>query len=351
MSFKRVIAALSVASIIALSGTTAHADIFAWLSGKQPTIIPVYEDGKTRTTTMKPESVGQSVWSPLTPWKPYRTVTDYKPVTQYKPHWVKVPITLYRPNLDLTQKPGQTTVLKPYESQVYQLRMIPMTSYRPVLDDSKGLLGINIGALDVLLSPIMPNGCLGCQKVDDDGTVGSQYYDPGTTTAETPGDSAADQKPSLDPSELQQPDVSDNREALKPVVPEQEGNTDTSDGTDENTESESADSAEAADDSEGSSVLKKPEIETPDTPDTTVEDESSDSESAPAAEDPNKPIPDPEGQKEEDEKTKTEIKQPELSNPLDRTAIRLYDNNGKAIIVKPVKRTIVFDDEGWEKVK
>ena len=351
MSFKSLSAALSVVSIIALTSTSANADIFAWLSGKQPTIIPVYEDGKTKTTAMKPTSVGQSVWSPLTPWKPYRTVTDYKPVTQYKPHWVKVPITLYRPNLDLTEKPGQTTLLKPYETNMYQLRMVPMTNYRPVLDDDKGFLGININAIDVLLSPIMPNGCLGCQKVDDDGKVGTQYYNPGNAAADSTDSSAADQKPNLDPNELQQPDISDQRESLKPIVPAEETSDDTSSTGDATTSDDSGETTESpAEESEGSSVLKKPEIETPKTPEATAE-EASEAKPEPSAEDPNKPIPDPEGQKEEDEKTNAELKQPELSNPLDRTAIRLYDSNGKETVVRPVKRTIIFDDEGWEKVK
>ena len=351
MSFKSLSAALSVVSIIALTSTSANADIFAWLSGKQSTIIPVYEDGTTKTTAMKPTSVGQSVWSPLTPWQPYRTVTDYKPVTQYKPHWVKVPITLYRPNLDLTQKPGQTTLLKPYESNVYQLRMVPMTSYRPVLDDNKGFLGININAIDVLLSPIMPNGCLGCQKVDDHGKVGTQYYDQGSAAADNTDNSAADQKPSLDPNELQQPDISDQRESLKPVIPAEENGDATSGEDDKGKSDDSGETTETpAEESKGSSVLKKPEIETPETPDESA-DEASDAKPEASAEDPNKPIPDPEGQKEENQKTKAELKQPELSNPLDRTAIRLYNTNGKETVVRPVKRTITFDDEGWEKVK
>ena len=337
MPMKQSLAALAV---MLLCTTSVSADIFDIIAGRQP-ILPVYNAPATneadRVEVKKPIKTGHEVINPLTPFFPRQVVVDHKLETHYETKWVKIPTTLYRPAVDLHARPGQSILFKPVETYTWRLRQVPMQSYRPVLEDSsKNIFSRTyIPHLSDILEPIFPR----CATSATANTQPSPYYD-GSNQPDLPSASnrnnnnvvpvkpaePADQRPSLDPEVLQQPETTPNPtvENRKVEIPENDTKA------------------------EGESVLKKPIItpaEKPATDDTDKTDEE--------ARDPNQPIPDP-----EEAKSETKTVTPELVNPLDRTVHTTIPQLSPVFVGSTVRKTptvrpatVILDDEGWIPLK
>ena len=339
MPMKQSLAALAV---VLFCTTSVSADIFDIIAGRQP-ILPVYNAPATkeadRVEVKKPIKTGHEVINPLTPFFPRQVVVDHKLETHYETKWVKIPTTLYRPAVDLHARPGQSILFKPVETYTWRLRQVPVKSYRPVLEDSpKNIFSrAYIPRLSDILEPIFPR----CDTSTAAKSPPSPYYD-GSNQPDLPAASdankdnivpvqpvePADQRPSLDPESLRQPETTPNAavETRKVEIPEDDTKT------------------------EGESVLKKPIItpaEEPATDDTDKTDEE--------ARDPNQPIPDPEV---EEAKPETKTVAPELVNPLDRTVHTTIPQLtpffvGSTVSKTPPVRpaTVILDDEGWIPLK
>ena len=337
MPMKQSLAALAV---MLLCTTSVSADIFDIIAGRQP-ILPVYNAPATneadRVEVKKPIKTGHEVINPLTPFFPRQVVVDHKLETHYETKWVKIPTTLYRPAVDLHARPGQSILFKPVETYTWRLRQVPMQSYRPVLEDSsKNIFSRTyIPHLSDILEPIFPR----CATSATANTQPSPYYD-GSNQPDLPSAAnrnnnnvvpvkpaePADQRPSLDPEVLQQPETTPNPtvENRKVEIPENDTKA------------------------EGESVLKKPIItpaEKPATDDTDKTDEE--------ARDPNQPIPDP-----EEAKSETKTVTPELVNPLDRTVHTTIPQLSPVFVGSTVRKTptvrpatVILDDEGWIPLK
>ena len=337
MPMKQSLAALAV---MLLCTTSVSADIFDIIAGRQP-ILPVYNAPATneadRVEVKKPIKTGHEVINPLTPFFPRQVVVDHKLETHYETKWVKIPTTLYRPAVDLHARPGQSILFKPVETYTWRLRQVPMQSYRPVLEDSsKNIFSRTyIPHLSDILEPIFPR----CATSATANAQPSPYYD-GSNQPDLPSAAnrnnnnvvpvkpaePADQRPSLDPEVLQQPETTPNPtvENRKVEIPENDTKA------------------------EGESVLKKPIItpaEKPATDDTDKTDEE--------ARDPNQPIPDP-----EEAKSETKTVTPELVNPLDRTVHTTIPQLSPVFVGSTVRKTptvrpatVILDDEGWIPLK
>ncbi|MBT4693184.1 MAG: hypothetical protein HOB73_07570 [Planctomycetaceae bacterium] len=333
---------LAALAVLLLCTTSVSADIFDIIAGRQP-ILPVYNAPATkeadRVEVKKPIKTGHEVINPLTPFFPRQVVVDHKLETHYETKWVKIPTTLYRPAVDLHARPGQSILFKPVETYTWRLRQVPVQSYRPVLEDStKNIFSRTyIPRLSDILDPIFPR----CDTSTAAKSPPSPYYD-GSNQPDLPAASdankdnvvpvqpvePADQRPSLDPESLRQPETTPNAavETRKVEIPEDDTKT------------------------EGESVLKKPIItpaEEPATDDTDKADEE--------VRDPNQPIPDP---AVEEAKPETKTVAPELVNPLDRTVqitipqltpVFVGSTVSKTLPVRPV--TVILDDEGWIPLK
>ena len=330
---------LAVLAVMLFSTASVSADIFDVIAGRQP-ILPVYNAPAAkeaeRVEVKKPIKNGHEVINPMTPFFPRQVVVDYKLETHYETKWVKIPTTLYRPDVDLHARPGQSILFKPVETYTWRLRQVPVQSYRPVLEDSpKNIFSRTyIPRLGDILEPIFPR----CDTSTAAESPKSPYYD-GSNQPDLPATpngnnekivpvEPADQRPSLDPEVLRQPGVTPDAavETRKVEIPEDDTTA------------------------EDESVLKKP-IVTPaeqpasDDPDKTDEE----------ARDPNQPIPDPDVEEAKPE-AKTVV--PELVNPLDRTVqIRIPQMTpvfvGATVSTTPIIRpaTVILDDEGWIPLK
>jgi hypothetical protein len=328
-------------AVMMLCTTSVSADIFDVIAGRQP-ILPVYNTPAVkeadRVEVKKPIKTGHEIINPLTPLFPRQVVTGYKLETHYETKWIKVPTTLYRPAVDLHARPGQSILLKPVETSTWRLRQVPVQSYRPVLEDSPNNIFSRtyIPRLSDILEPIFPR----CDTSTAAKSTPSPYYD-GSNQPDLPAASnraadnivpvqPADQRPSLGPEVLQQPETTPNAavETRKVEIPE-------SDTT-----------------AEGESVLKKPIIAPavePATADKTDE----------AARDTNQPIPDPTAEEAKPEaKPETKTVAPELVNPLDRTVHIAIPGMTPVFVGTTIRTTlpvrpatVILDDEGWIPLK
>ncbi|MEC7564673.1 MAG: hypothetical protein VX738_03220 [Planctomycetota bacterium] len=330
---------VAVLLALLLSTTSVSADIFDVIAGRQP-ILPVHqptaEETAKRVEVRKPANVGHDVINPLTPLFPRQTVVGYKLETHYETKWVKIPTTLYRPAVDFHARPGESILFKPVETFTWQLRQVPVNSYRPILEDSpKNFFSRTyLPRLGDILEPIFPH-----YDASATASPSEPYYNGNPQGNGTDSDSAektvpvqpADQRPKLDPDVLKQP-----------------GSTDT--------EAHSTLKVELPSDAEGESVLKKPIV----TPDETPADEAvKDADST--ARDPQQPIPDPDAKSEgPDEaapaKPEPKTTAPELVNPLDRTVRTELPKIGSYFVVPASieqQRTanVPLNDEGWVPVK
>jgi hypothetical protein len=339
---KRMKPSLAALAVMMLCTTSASADIFDVIAGRQP-ILPVYNPPAAkeaeRVEVKKPIKTGHEVINPLTPFFPRQVVVDYKLETHYETKWVKIPTTLYRPAVDLHARPGQSILFKPVETYTWRLRQVPVQSYRPVLvDSSKNLFSRTyIPRLSDILEPIFPR----CDTSTAAKSTPTPYYD-GSNQPDLPaasnGDNnhvvpvqsaePADQRPSLNPEVLKQPGTTPNAavETRKVEIPENDTKA------------------------EGESVLKKPII-TPAKEPATAEPDKTDEE----ARDPNQPIPDP---AIEEAKPETNTVAPELVNPLDRTVQITIPRMTPVFVGTTVSRTapvrpatVILDDEGWIPLK
>ena len=136
MSIQKTMMVCAIA-LATLATRPADAQVLDYLTGKKP-ILKVHtpEESEERVEVRKPHSVGSEVINPLNLLNPRQVVVDYQKETRYETKWVKVPTTLYRPSLDLGAQPGQSVLLKPVETYTWQLRQVPVESYRPVLENS-----------------------------------------------------------------------------------------------------------------------------------------------------------------------------------------------------------------------
>ena len=329
---------LAVLAVMLFSTTSVSADIFDVIAGRQP-ILPVHNAPAAkeaeRVEVKKPIKTGHEVINPMTPFFPRQVVMDYKLETHYETKWVKIPTTLYRPAVDLHARPGQSILFKPVETYTWRLRQVPVQSYRPVLEDSpKNIFSRTyIPRLSDVLEPIFPR----CDTSTAAKSPKRPYYD-GSNQPDVPAKSngnnenivpvePADQRPSLDPEVLQQPEATDAAvETRKVEIPEDDTTA------------------------EGESVLKKPIVTPAEQP--AAEDKDKTDEEA---RDPNQPIPDP---AVEEAKPEAKTVAPELVNPLDRTVqIKIPQMTpvfvGATVSTPPIVRpvTVILDDEGWIPLK
>ena len=330
MKNKKILMVCTIAAAF-LIARPADAQVLDYLTGKKP-ILKVHapEEPEGKVEVRKPYSVGAEVINPLNLLYPRQVVVDYKKETRYETKWVKVPTTLYRPALELGNKPGETVLLKPVETYTWQLRQVPVESYRPVLEASdKNLMSrVYVPRLGDVLEPILPRCALPAGEAtakEDDTYYDKQQVKPADTTLENV--EPADTRPQLNPEALKQP----------------------ADDQSERTEVQKAETPSASEDEE--SVLKKP-IVNPAPAEAAADKEK---EAAPAK-DPNAPIPDPDA-KEADagEEAQKADAIPRLINPLDKTAQGKTPVIGERYVVPASissrPRVIVIDDEGWTPVK
>jgi hypothetical protein len=326
-------------AVMMLCTASVSADIFDVIAGRQP-ILPVYNTPAIkeadRVEVKKPIKTGHEIINPLTPFFPRQVVTGYKLETHYETKWIKIPTTLYRPAVDLHARPGQSILFKPVETSTWRLRQVPVQSYRPVLEDStKNIFSRTyIPRLSDILEPIFPR----CDTSTAAKSPPSPYYDgsnqPGLPAASNrDGDNIvpvepADQRPSLDPEVLQQPETTPNAaiETRKVEIPEDDTTA------------------------EGESVLREPII-------TPAEEPAKDDKTKPdeKVRDANQPIPDPAA---EEAKPEAKTAAPELVNPLDRTVHIVIPRMTPVFVGTTVSTTlpirpatVILDDEGWIPLK
>jgi hypothetical protein len=326
-------------AVMMLCTASVSADIFDVIAGRQP-ILPVYNTPAIkeadRVEVKKPIKTGHEIINPLTPFFPRQVVTGYKLETHYETKWIKIPTTLYRPAVDLHARPGQSILFKPVETSTWRLRQVPVQSYRPVLEDStKNIFSRTyIPRLSDILEPIFPR----CDTSTAAKSTPSPYYD-GSNQPSLPaasnrdGDNIvpvepADQRPSLDPEVLQQPETTPNAaiETRKVEIPEDDTTA------------------------EGESVLREPII-------TPAEEPAKDDKTKPdeKVRDANQPIPDPAA---EEAKPEAKTAAPELVNPLDRTVHIVIPRMTPVFVGTTVSTTlpirpatVILDDEGWIPLK
>lgn len=328
MSIQKTMMVCAIA-LATLATRPADAQVLDYLTGKKP-ILKVHtpEESEERVEVRKPHSVGSEVINPLNLLNPRQVVVDYQKETRYETKWVKVPTTLYRPSLDLGAQPGQSVLLKPVETYTWQLRQVPVESYRPVLENSdKNLMSrVYVPRLGDLLEPILPR----CpQPVAVESSANDEtYYDkpkakPSDETLENI--EPADTRPQLNPEDLNQPE----------------------NGEGERTEVQKVETPKTTEDDE--SVLKKPIVNPVE-----QEDEEAEPATEAPAQDPNAPIPDPDAQENADKSGEAGAT-PKLINPLDKTAGSQAPIIGDRYVVPASvtrrPRIIVLDDEGWTPVK
>ena len=330
MKNKKILMVCTIAAAF-LIARPADAQVLDYLTGKKP-ILKVHtpEEPEGKVEVRKPHSVGAEVINPLNLLYPRQVVVDYKKETRYETKWVKVPTTLYRPALELGNKPGETVLLKPVETYTWQLRQVPVESYRPVLEASdKNLMSrVYMPRLGDVLEPILPRCALPAGEAtakEDDTYYDKQQAKPADTTLENV--EPADTRPQLNPEALKQP----------------------ADDQSERTEVQKVETPSASEDEE--SVLKKPIVNP-----APAEAAADKQKEAVPAKDPNAPIPDPDA-KEADagEEAQKADATPRLINPLDKTAQGKTPVIGERYVVPASissrPRVIVIDDEGWTPVK
>ena len=330
-------------AVMMLCTASVSADIFDVIAGRQP-ILPVYNTPAVkeadRVEVKKPIKTGHEIINPLTPFFPRQVVTGYKLETHYETKWIKIPTTLYRPAVDLHARPGQSILFKPVETSTWRLRQVPVQSYRPVLEDStKNIFSRTyIPRLSDILEPIFPR----CDTSTAAKSTPSPYYD-GSNQPDLPAASnraadnivpvqPADQRPSLGPEVLQQPETTPNAavETRKVEIPEDDTTA------------------------EGESVLKKPII-------TPAEEPAKDDKTKPdeKVRDTNQPIPDPAAEEAKPAvKPEAKTAAPELVNPLDRTVHIVIPRMTPVFVGTTVSTTlpirpatVILDDEGWISLK
>ncbi len=286
-----------------LTSTPGNAGLWEWITGEQDSLIPIYDpatspDAEKVEPAARPEKAATPIISNklvensnklvenvIT--RPLNMVTPeaFKPTkegqTRYVTKWVRVPTTRYFPQLERNEKSGLThVVMKPCTSSSWQLRRVPVTSYRPVLpqilptfpqilrpcDENAPLLGR-------ILNPLLAPGCGGCIIP----RLGSENPTPAKAATE-----AEHQRPSLDPGTLVPDSETEggieirNRPVAKETdggdKSEEEAEAESSTPEDKPSESDTPADAPAAEQPAGeeeaaseetSSVLEQPAIEPP----------------------------------------------------------------------------------------
>lgn len=288
--------------VMVFATSNVQADLWDFLSGRQKSLIPVYEPSEAvpaKTETVgsrlveKPiasvTTLGETVTAPLRALNP-QADTGQAPSAQYTTRWVRVPTTRYVPQLERNSETGWTQlVMKPCTTHTWQLRRVRVTDYRPLVPSLfPSPCHNNEPLLARLLNPILAPGCYGCDVPAS------------SSGSPTPAANGADRRPSLDPH-LTQPDTESDMSLDKPPVDNPEGETDASDAdtvtpTDE----------EASSDEEGAAAS--------DEGDNPAADESTSEEADSADESPAE-------ETEEDEKpaagdaTRSVLKQPAIEPP------------------------------------
>jgi hypothetical protein len=297
-----VITALGLMLVVS-AATTARADIWDFISGRQSSLIPVHNPAEesadsaaasSTRTVYKPvpltTTLGDAVAAPLRLLTP-STSNGQQAGEYYTTRWVKVPTTRYVPQLQRNADTGWTqVVMKPCTSYTWQLRRVRTTDYRPLVPSLFGpACQNNQPFLARLLNPILAPGCYGC----DVPASGSG--------APTPSAGGADRQPSLDPN-LVQPDTESDLDLRKPPIPDDASPAEGEESTEDAADSEGTDS-EAAD-SEGT---KEPAAEADaaaDAEDATDKDEAAGAEEKPEVDKP-----------ASDDGTRSVLKQPPIEPP------------------------------------
>ena len=166
-----------------LISTPGEAGLWEWLTGQQDSLIPVYDPGvsarkaepvaaaeQTSSRIISNKLVENVITGPLDIITPEVFKPKVEGQTHYLTKWVRVPTTRYFPQLERSEQTGWThVVMKPCTSYSWQLRRVPVTSYRPLLpqilpafpqflrpcDENTPLLGR-------ILNPLLAPGCGGC---------------------------------------------------------------------------------------------------------------------------------------------------------------------------------------------
>ena len=102
-----------------------------WLFGRTPYYAPWGTTAYYPPPSVTPPS---SLCAPLCqPTAPPPMVANYTPQVRYRTTWVPIPVTQYRPVMAMDPGTGcPTTGLQPCNSYTWQLRRVPVVSYRPI---------------------------------------------------------------------------------------------------------------------------------------------------------------------------------------------------------------------------
>ena len=224
-----VIAAMTFLLAVLIS-TPGNAGLWEWIIGEQDSLIPIHDpaaspDAEKVEPVVTPEKAATPIISNklvenssklvdnmIT--RPLNMVTPeaFKPTgegqTRYVTKWVRVPTTRYFPQLERHETSGLThVVMKPCTTSSWQLRRVPVTSYRPTLPQILPTFpqvlptfpqvlrpcDKNAPLLGRILNPLLAPGCGGCIIPQ----LGTDKPTPAKAAAE-----AEHQRPSLDPGTL-----------------------------------------------------------------------------------------------------------------------------------------------------
>ena len=208
MSVKKSFKLLAIAAMTLvfsiLASTPSQADVWDWLAGRQSSLIPYYDpdaaststDGDTSAEDSVKTIVGNNLLDNVIP-RPLRSITPQGLVpsqqtrTSYVTRWVRVPTTRYVPQWERNEKSGWTELrMKPCVTSTWQLRRIPVTSYRPIFPALLRPCDEATPLLNRIFNPLFAPGCGGCDI-------------PQTPTPTAGGLKAKNTRPSVNPNKVQ----------------------------------------------------------------------------------------------------------------------------------------------------
>lgn len=165
-----------------------------------------------------PPAVAAPVYPPAAAVPAAPVVASYAPQVRYRTTWVPVPVTYYRPVVSVDPATGcPTTGLQPCNSYSWQLRRVPVVSYRPTyscwLRDlwapaAPALVApaaVPADPCGVPLAPCCPD-MSGATLAPAPATTPPAPWAPATTVpgaSPAPAPTPADTRPSLDPGTIQ----------------------------------------------------------------------------------------------------------------------------------------------------
>ena len=195
---------LAIFSLLTFVGwnTEAHAFWFGWFRGNRP-VYPTATTGYSPQPVVAAQPIANACNACTPAFQP--TTVRYAPQTLYRSHWVRVPVTAYRP-VQVANQPvyAPTPQLQPCTTYRWQLQR--SASYRPVYSWFRPW---NAAPVLSFFGTAQAANCGTCAPAVT--TVpGSQYYQqsplnpiPATAPAAATQGNAADLRPSLKPSEAQ----------------------------------------------------------------------------------------------------------------------------------------------------